>query len=200
MHDAQTLNNKSIHVTLGFMGYTWQDILVDQVNLLAQEHLSIRKGLRPNYWNKTIEYDLIFEEIKTIFQNPSFVENALKQLHSKSINRYGTAYKNPIKLAESITEINLNTVIRKRSLINFKINDEDDSTLLISLFNKELRLPLEFRPVLTYIKNKDSFSVKELPLLDDESQIEITKTLISNGMLEIEFEKKILNNTEIELS
>lgn len=187
MHAAQTLDEKSIHITIGFMGYTWQDVLQDQLNILTQKDKNLRRGFQPNYWENSEDYrDTLGEIIKSL-QEPDFIANALNQLHLKFINRQRTLIQNPFKQAEGVHTLNLETTLSSKKIGSFVIDMQKDDTLAISLYNKEITLPKDYFPVIEFIKITPSFKVKELPLLDDESQIELSKTLLKSGFIYILF-------------
>jgi len=185
MHAAQTTSKKSIHITTGFMGITWQDVMIDKINLLAQKNEALRRGFKPNYWKDTQDpyYKDSYNEILNLLNNPNSIDEALKTSYKKNINRYRPAFTNPIQTAESILGINLDSKLRVIPYISHSIDIEND-TLKITLFNKEIELSLGFKPVLDFIISEKTFVVRQLPLLDDESAVKFAQTLIKSGLIE----------------
>lgn len=190
MHAAQTLDEKSIHITVGFMGYTWQDVFQDQLNILTQNDKNLRRGFQPKYWKNSEDYQETLDQIIASLQKPDFIVNALNQLHLKFINRHSTVIQNPLKQAEGVSTINLETLLFSKNNGLFKVNVENEDSIVISLYNKDIELPKDYLPIIQFIRATPLFKVKELPLLEDESQIEFSKTLIKSGLLHINFDRQ----------
>jgi len=192
MHAAKTTDQKSIHITTGFMGITWQDILINHINGLCQENEILRRGLKPNYWNNFDEYSESFSQIMEMINDQSILKDGLTNFHKRNANRLPTFFKNPIKNAEEIENISLKHALYLRESLQFHYQETDENIELITL-NKEITLPIDYKPILDFILAEKSFIVNDLPLLDDDSKIEFTQMLIKSGILEINFEELALS-------
>ena len=185
MHAAKTSDEKSIHVTLGFMGYTWQDLLIKQLNIYCQNHEILRKGFQPEYWEKTEDYNENFIEIMSLFKSDDFLKEGLKTLHQNTVNRNSPRIINPLKTSQIIDDISLDSKLKLRSSFRYHIDSDSEEMITITTYNKTLEYPKEFLPILKFIFEKQEFQTKDLPLLDNESKIEFIQSLTTTGIIEI---------------
>lgn len=183
MHAAKTSNKRSIHITTGFMGFTWQDFMIDKINKLSQEHLDLRRGFQPDFWNNPQQHEAVYKRILGILGQPQELQSGLNHLYQHSLNRFRVSTLNPIAQAEAIHHLNLDTnLVVEENSMSF-VEQISDTELSITLYNKEITLPATLMPVIDFIIESKSFQLKELPLLDDAGKINLAQTLLKAGML-----------------
>jgi hypothetical protein len=165
------------------MGFTWQDFMIDKINKLSQEHLDLRRGFQPDFWNNPQQYEAVYKRILGILGQPQELQSGLNHLYQHSLNRFRVSTLNPIAQAEAIHHLNLDTqLVVEENSMSF-VEQISDTELSITLFNKEVTLPAALMPVINFITETKNFQLKDLPLLDDAGKLNLAQTLLKAGML-----------------
>ncbi|MFY0628252.1 MAG: hypothetical protein JXR07_18295 [Reichenbachiella sp.] len=187
MHAAQTMDEKSIHITTGALGPTWQDILHERINTLSLEHVEFRRGFKTKFWQNPDDpyYKETFDKIISILGDKKSMVEGLNLNRELALNRYRPSYKNPLKQAELSASIDLETNVQVYPNISFNL-EMIDGKLKIGLFNKEVELDEMLEPIVNFMIERQKFQVKDLTDdMDDESKVAFVQTLVLEGMLEI---------------
>lgn len=198
MHAAKTTDRKSIHITTGFMGYTWQDFFIDQINRMSQEHSELRKGYQPDFWNRPGEYESQYMEILKLFKQSGQLESGLNRLYQKSVNRLSSNIESPLQQADAIHKIALDSVVYTNHPLMHQVEIKNEHELAITIYNKEIVLPVEFQPVVEYIFKQRRLKVSDLPLLDDDSKLSFIRMLLNAGAIRVALQVKSTSNTSQE--
>jgi len=189
MHAAVTESDRSIHVTTGVMGDTFQDLMVDEINRLVLTDPILRRGLFKGYQQDHADLSRLRESYSALITKLSEknrLEQILKEAHKKFVATYPPILDRPLGNIKKVEELESSTQLYHSSSTPHHLEIKDD-LLTIYMCNRELELPVEFANVVQSLAEKERFKVSEIPGMDIESQLEFAETLVEFGFLRIDF-------------
>lgn len=195
VHEAKTSDSYSIHLSLIFAPYTWDNLLPNILEDFLNDEPLARKIL-PIEYNKGLKSN---EEMKKVY---SLLLNKL--LDNTKYLEVGTER---LKQSQEIQSLNLNgRLIELIDLDTITINSEicvhqgmiynvtqTEKILKIFFHNKSIEIPINTKEAFDYIIGTHRrFTLKEIPSMDEESTVFLVKFLVKEGFLQcnsIESEK-----------
>lgn len=188
VHDAESLDITSAHITLGFIVLTWNDFFNDVLNRTSQSCIDFRKALPQKYRNKGVLADQGRPILERLIENFSF--RLREELNTLSMAKEDTKMWDPACIIRPLgtvidaERVELNTYVGLDDLQEFKYACCGDSVELLSQ-EMQFSFPLSVTPVIEYIIEVDRFRVKELPVLDDKSKLVFVRRLVKEGCLKL---------------
>lgn len=185
MHCANTISEKSIHITGGLLTKTVKEVLIERISAAALEDHRLRKTFNPKYWENGIDA-IHLEEIKGILLgigSKESINQGLINLREFNINSMIPRSESVLKESYNYKQLNLDSDIRKLPEIPFNV-EYTEETLTIKLYYQSVELPIDFKPLIEFIIDNHSFKIKELPnILENEDKIDFIRSLIEEGFL-----------------
>ncbi len=190
MHDADTLDEMSIHITTGLIGYTWTDMIIEGILDLSKKNPELRKFVPSDLMNGKKGGEEFKEEFKNIFnqiKNSLLLDEMVNRLR-KEMNR---TQKNNIKgilaSAIKIDKIDNQSMFSTRPEIIFSviINSEN---LILEWVGKKIEFPIYTKHAIDFLINDppDVFTVNDIPdCMEVEGKIALLKRLTKEGYLNI---------------
>jgi hypothetical protein len=186
MHDAQTNSELSVHVTLGWLGYTWTDALVQMLLEFSKKHAISRKFIDPFKNSSVADLDREFTDVMQNFMNYSKPHESVNQFRKElAANQkffFGDLLKNTVKF----NQISAATGFIKREIASLNIIKSTDEVIL-KIATKEISFPnFTFRTIEFILNRNDLFTINDLPDdLDDEGKMVLLRRLVKEGVITI---------------
>jgi ribosomal protein L16 Arg81 hydroxylase len=197
-HCAETLEDTSLHITMGLLAYTWSDLLVENIIHLSKEQVQLRQNV-PFHLDSILNQEKIEKLLNLIKAETYFQANEKRFKNNLIQNQQPTLAGLLIQSAE-INLINVDTILQTRQNILFLIR-KSDKEIEITLLGNKVIFPLFTNDLVEFvISTKNSFALNDLPdVCDDNGKIAFAKRLIKEGLLQITNDKKSKKNEKSNL-
>jgi hypothetical protein len=184
MHDAQTNLDLSIHVTLGWLGYTWTDILVQMLLEYSKNEVALRKFVDPfKSWNSE-DMKYAFNDVLNQFSENSQIQNSLNQFRLELASGQRFFFGDMLKNVTKYNHFPLNAIFSKRSNLFVELDKSSDEVIL-RLGARAITFPIfTFNTLEFVVVSEKPFTIKQLPDdLDEDGKIVLLKRLLKEGII-----------------
>lgn len=184
MHDAQTNSNLSVHVTLGWLGYTWTDVLVQMLLEFSKNNAAPRRFIDPfkNLENDDLENE--FQLVMQQFLSSNTINHSLQQFRLELASNQRFFFKDILKNAAHFNGISPSSSFMLRNNVNLTLENESEE-VTVKMGSRVITFPPFTYNTLEFILHTSQhFTVQDLPHdLDDEGKMVLLKRLLKEGML-----------------
>ncbi len=184
MHDAQTSKDLSVHVTLGWLGYTWTDVLVHMLLEFSKNNVLPRKFVDPfrNCNREDLEDE--FKELLMQFSETYQVQNSINQFRLELASSQRFFFSDMLKNASQFNQFSLSSKFTMRNNI-LVIPEKSSEEAILRIGNREITFPtFTFNTLDFILKAMQPFTIVELPDdLDDDGKIVLLKRLLKEGII-----------------
>lgn len=188
VHEADTANEVSLHITLGLLTYTWIDVL----RLMVNDAHKIN-GFKESFRFDKLDEQTIEKTAKDLFdQLLSVVDYAgiSKKFTNRFIKKGLTSDSNRLLDITRFDDINTATIFSLRHEINYTIT-ETETEIILSYYNKQVKFPDYVLPTLNAMANSNNFTVNNLESnIDTAGKLVLCKKLLKEGFLKINDNEK----------
>jgi ribosomal protein L16 Arg81 hydroxylase len=182
-HQAESLDEPSVHVTIGIHVLTWLDLLSVALGQSGHRHESLRRAL-PIGWLNNHQSGKVFAaefaRLLELFSQDADCESAIKEAGESMIRTCQT------KSARSDPH-GLDHQTKVEVIGRLEVCLSDDGNLAgLTLGQKVFWMPLCFAPALRFIAERRSFCPSELPgQITDHGKLGFVGRLVEDGFLRI---------------
>ena len=182
-HQAESLDEHSVHLTIGIHVFTWLDLLSVALVQSGYRHERLRQALPVGWFNDHQSGKLItaeFARLLELFSQDANCESAIMKL-GKSMIRTGHARS----ARSDLDGLNLKTKVE--GIGRLEVCLSDDGTLAgLGLGQKVFWMPVCFASALRFVAEQISFCPGELPgQITDHSKLGLVRRLVEDGFLRI---------------
>ena len=187
VHDAETTDERSLHLTIGIHPTQWVDLVSKTLAALSLTQPSLRRALPPGFLSKPHLVDRLQEQfvqlIDTVKEH-GLVENACTILQHEFIQQEHQLPTGSLTTAlDGLLEIDLDTTLEKRPNAYSLVVSSKDS-VSIQFNNSTLQAPASYLDALDYIsKTNGRFLISAIPGLADEKKVALAQRLVRDGLL-----------------
>ena len=185
IHEAETVAERSLHITIGLLSYTWRDYLHQLIDKMGAENRTFRQSLPedflsgampPSKRNKLVEKYLNTASAGAIDASRQAM---LEKLVSSHILPAGAG----LTLSGEEAKAALTDVYEKwPDLPIYIVQENQDISVLFA--GKKITFPFFIEPALSFIINSPSFTRQDLPAnLDTDEKTVLLKRLIREGLI-----------------
>lgn len=182
LHQAESLDEHSVHLTVGVHVFTWLDLLSVALVQSGYRHESLRQAL-PVGWTNDHQSGKVFAaefaRLLELFGQDADYESAIKQLGESMIRTWQATS------GSNLDELNLKTKVEGTGRLEACLSD-DGKLAGLGLGQKVFWMPVGFAPALRFIAEHRSFCPSELPgQITDHSKLGFVRRLVEDGFLRI---------------
>lgn len=189
VHDADSLDDVSGHITLGLLSFTWHDLISDILRRVTSNNVEFRKSLPPGFFNGDGMPALKGKVRELVTALADEAENGplLHRYRKRDFSNRGVARQSVGGLTDSVCSYSLrpSTKLKTKSCCPFKICEVDDDTMAIESCSKTVLFPARLRETMDCLLQQSQFSVNEIPDLDEESKLVLCQRLIQEGVFTV---------------
>ncbi len=184
-HAARTVDDPSVHITIGVRSFTWRDV-VRQVLEQAADELSLQESLPARFAHDEDAFaDLVRSRLQAL---SGWLGDLDPRAVGAAVSRRFWATRTPLlegQLRQVLALDGLSDAARVvRRPGSVCVLDSHDGRLTVTLGDRQLRLPAEAEPALRMILERPSFVVGELgEHLDEASRAVLVRRLVREGLL-----------------
>jgi lysine-specific demethylase/histidyl-hydroxylase NO66 len=187
IHEAETENNASLHLTFGIHPPLAVDLLYAALDAMVIKYPQLREALPVGPLEKSIEngsLEKIFSNIVSLYAENASAIDAAQIIDDQLLRRSRSGGNGHIfHDIESLTNISPNTRLQRLDNVRVQLVWINDETVALKFFNELVKGPISFQPAMEYILNSvGSFYIKDLPELEVDHQMILASSLISCGL------------------
>lgn len=188
MHDAQTREGETLHITLGALVTSWTELLLEAVAKVALGDADFRRSLPAGYAqtefdrNKPREYfqalmKKVMERVDFDSSLDHFADDLVSTRHALLEGQMDQILKLPTLSVKDRAGARPNLVYRWRIR---------DGQFIVSCYGAEMRLPEHAAEPARYALETSDFAIEDLPGdLDDAGKLVLIRRLIREGMVRV---------------
>jgi ribosomal protein L16 Arg81 hydroxylase len=182
-HSARSTDETSLHITLGLIGKTWADVMIEAVSAACLASPALRANLPVGFANA--EYDALqaaatFSALFDTVAREAQLAPILQRLAEDFVTSRRPALYGCLQELKST--LSLESKVAPRPDLIYLLREEDEK--LVLLFGaSEISLPGFVRDALISALERGPFVVRDLPQLDDEGKLVLVGRLLREGLL-----------------
>lgn len=187
IHEAQTSENSSLHLTVGVSVFRWSELIVHALASATEENLFFRKALPVGFINRGEMMEFMknqLAELLEIFANKARIEDAVERITKRFIDTMSPLPDGHFIHLDEVNKIALDTTVAKRKGMICNISKKED-TVIIQFPGNAVTGPGYIAPALSFIAEKEEFTVRSIPSISDNSKLVLVRRLIREGLLTI---------------
>jgi hypothetical protein len=185
-HSARATNEVSLHITLGLMGKTWADVMVEAVSEACLASPAFRANLpagfaRPGFVSSRAE--ATFTSLIETFARNARLAPIIERFAESFVTSRRPDYEGCLAELDSPLQIALDSRAVARPHLVYLLREEGEN--LVVLFGAtQVALPSFTREALAFALRGEPFQVSDVPgPLDDAGKTVLVQRLIREGML-----------------
>lgn len=187
VHDAQSTDDMSLHITLGCMSTTWREVLHAAVDALSLTNPRIRQALPPGFHADGFDATGaagIFRDIVDALGRETDVGAVLREFADDLAETRMALVPGQLAALAMLPALDAQTALRTRPDLIFRLETHDDETLGVYVFGRVLKFPLHVRPELEALLRPGPKTSATLPGdLDPDSRLVLVRRLVKEGVL-----------------
>lgn len=189
-HEAVSLDESSLHLTIGVYPVQWMDLFSKSLLHAALTDLDFRRSLPVGFLNQSNQ-----DQIRSRFAE--LAERIMPKLNADlSLSLIGEEFRTSQRLPgdghfehlDSLDTIDINSRIINRDGVAATVQNYGNDTRIVFAGNV-IKGPIHISSCFEFIANaKAGFQVNEIPQVNDEGKIKIVQRLIRGGLLKIDLQ------------
>jgi ribosomal protein L16 Arg81 hydroxylase len=182
-HSARSTDETSLHITLGLIGKTWADVMIEAVSAICLASPAFRKNLPVGFANAGFDARQAAATFRTLLDTLAS-EAQLAPILERLAEDFVTSRRPALYgcLQELELTLSLETMVAPRPDLVYLMRVEDEK-LLVLFGATEISLPAFTRDAIRFALERRSFLIRELPQLDDEGKLVLARRLLKEGLL-----------------
>jgi len=188
MHDAQTREGETLHITLGALATSWTELLLEAVAKVSLTDPAFRRSLPPGYSQTEFDRSAArgqFKELLAKLVERADFDSALDHFADDLVSTRTALLEGQLEQMLTMSKIHEETKAGARPNLLYRYR-EKDGQFIVSCYGAEMRLPVHAAEPTRYALETPEFLVKDLPgELDDAGKVVLIKRLVREGMVRI---------------
>lgn len=182
-HSARSTDETSLHITLGLIGKTWADVMIEAVSAACLASPAFRANLPVGFANSAYDSRQAAATFRALFDTLAR-EAQLAPILQRLAEDFVTSRRPALYgcLQELESTLSLESTIAPRPDLIYLLCEEDEK--LVVLFGAtQISFPGFVREALVSALERGPFVVRDLPQLDDEGKLVLVRRLLREGLL-----------------
>lgn len=187
VHDAVSLDDISLHITIGVHTVTWAEVMLESVARLCTQDERLRASIPVGTLRADENTFTLAESFRKLAQYAASrltVDELVQERREDFVARRRTLLAGQIGELARLSNISPSTVVRPREGLMFLCRVENDELRIIAE-GKRIRLPVRLEPAVRHALTEPASSVAALPGdLHTSEKIVLVRRLIREGLLQ----------------
>jgi ribosomal protein L16 Arg81 hydroxylase len=189
MHDAQTREGETLHITLGALQTTWTELLLEAVAKLATSDVDFRRSLPPGYASSSFDRTAARETFRSLLRRAveqADFDQALDHFAEDLVSSRTALLEGQMDQVLRLGQVTVDHRAGSRPNLIYRERIENGQ-YVVSCYGAELRLPEHAMEPTKYALETPSFSIADLPgELDDAGKVVLIKRLVREGLVRVQ--------------
>lgn len=183
VHQAESVDEPSVHITIGIHVVTWLDLLSVALGQSGYRHESLRQALPIGWSNNEQSRKILaveFARVLELFSQDADCESAIREIEESMIRASQAKSAKP-----DLHELDHQTKVEGTGRLEAYLSDDGDMAGL-ALGQKVFWMPACFAPALRFVAARRTFCPSELPgPITDHGKLGFVGRLVEDGFLRI---------------
>jgi len=185
-HAARSTEEISLHITLGLMGKTWADVMIEAISEACLASPAFRKHVPVGFANSRLdmrEAEATFAALIETFARSAKLAPILERFRESFVTSRRPDFQGCLQELDTAPQVSADSrLVAKPHLIY--LQQEDGDKLVILFGTTQISLPLFTREAVQFALSGEVFAVSDLPGgLDETGKIVLARRLIKEGLL-----------------
>jgi ribosomal protein L16 Arg81 hydroxylase len=186
VHNARSGDDVSLHITLGVLGYTWADLLLELAADVSLHDPAFRKSLPPGFAREEFDRAQAGETFRNLLQQLSAkspFDKILDRFIDESLSASPPLLRGQMGQMASLDRLTLDSVVGARPNVRSRVRTNRGS-MSIDCYGREITLPLHAAEAVRFALDRLQFVVRQLPGdFADEAKLALVRRLIREGLV-----------------
>ncbi|MFN7696606.1 MAG: cupin domain-containing protein [Deltaproteobacteria bacterium] len=189
MHDAQTREGETAHITLGALTTSWTELLLEVVAKVALTDVDFRRALPPGFAQTThdrTEARAYMRSLLARLVERGDLDQAMDHFADELVSTRRALLDGQLEQLLSLEDVTPEHTAGARPNLVYRYAQREGQ-VVVSCYGAEMRLPEHAAEPLLYALETPEFKIKDLPGdLDDAGKVVLVKRLVREGMVAIQ--------------
>jgi len=186
LHAARSTDEVSLHITLGLMGRTWADVMIEAISEACLASPAFRAHLPVGFANPGFDArqaDATFAALIETFARNARLAPILERFAESFVTSRRPAFQGCLQELDSAPQIAADSRLVARPHLVHLLH-EDGDRIVILFGSTQITLPSFTREAVESALSGEPFSVCDLPgRLDEAGKVVLARRLLKEGML-----------------
>lgn len=186
VHQAETDEAASIHLTLGAPAYTWGELLHEALATAILEDVDLRRALPPGFARPGFDLgpaEARFGELVARFASKADAADAFEAVREAFVADRPARLAGQFAELAALQSLDVASVVGPRPSLAYGLRDEADAVVILC-HGKEIRVPSLGAEAARHALASQRFIVGALPgRLDAASKLALVRRLVREGLL-----------------
>jgi ribosomal protein L16 Arg81 hydroxylase len=185
VHEAQSGEDVSLHITAGVLAYTWTDLLLEAVADMCLNDPAFRKSLPPGFARQEFDRSqgtATFRELLCRLSEKQNFASILDRFIDEFVSVCPPLLRGQVAQIPALESLSMESVVGARPGLVFYVRAEGEAVRL-EYYGRTIKFPARAGESLRFALNHSKFAVRELPGLDNAGKLTLVRRLIREGLL-----------------
>ena len=188
MHDANTGEGESLHITLGVLNTSWTDLLLESLAMVGLRDPAFRASLPVGFANQDFDREgarATFKKLLTRVAELADFDAALDHFADDLVATRHTLIPGQLQQIQRLGELSIETRVGARPSLLYKLFEQDEHVVL-HCYGSSFEFPRHITDPLRFALDHRDFRVGDLPgTLDDAGKLVLVRRLIREGVVQM---------------
>lgn len=187
-HCAVTQDKTSFHLTVSVTTLYWVDFLKMAAEQAALRAPALRKSLPPGFATDPGAPEAMrheFGEVLKAFNEHVFFEEAFGAVQNNRFRSQGLPPDGHFASLTDLQGLSVDTEVERREHVLCRVESSADGRSIIRFGSRNVVGPPHLLRAMELIRDRGRFRIGDLPGLDDQSRVVLTRRLIREGLLRL---------------
>jgi len=185
VHDAQSGEGVSLHITAGVLAYTWTDLLLELLADACLNDPAFRKSLPPGFarqeFDRSQAAGTFLDLLRRLSEKPNF-EPILDRFMDEFVSACPPLLRGQVAQIAMLDHLSTASVVGARPRLIFYLRDEGE-VVRLECYGRTIKFPARAGEALRFALSHSEFAVRDLPGLDNAGKLTLVRRLIREGLL-----------------
>ncbi len=185
VHEAQTTDSPSLHLTVLLRAYCWSDLLLKALAVVTQRQVALRRAIPVGLLRGDMPSNADRDQFRAMLQllaKDANLDEGLDEVNAMFMRTLRAIPDDRLNQIQKLNTMTLDSRLRKTHGVLCQIS-HGENDVSISFPQNAVRAPLSISPTLHFIESHDTFLVRDFPGLRDEGKLTLARRLVTEGLL-----------------
>lgn len=186
VHDAQSGDELSLHITAGILARAWTDLLLEFVADACLNGPAFRKSLPPGFARPGFDRAEARKAFGNLLQKLADKPNldpVLDRFVDEFVSTCPPLLRGQMNQMASLARLSADSTVGARPGLIYYLRTEGDLVLL-ECYGRTIKFPARAAEAIHFALSSSRFHVRDIPALDDAGKLILVRRLIREGLLQ----------------
>jgi len=188
MHEAQSTDEVSLHVTVGILRYSWADLLLEYVAAACLKDPAFRKALPPGFARAEFDRKAAHIKLRQLLHDvgeKADFDEALEQFVDQFLSSSPPLLRGQMAQLGMLDNLRLQSQAGARDGAVFRIRSNGD-VVSVDCYGRTLSFPSYAEHAVRFALSQGRFAVCDVSAeLDDNGKLTLIRRLVREGLVEV---------------